>query len=586
MLEEPRKYHWWSFLRDVLFFCVRLALISGILATLRFYTAGYNLTLESLVLITCSEVNIWKENARRRRHYGSRSDIDIEKIGDTDLRSIECVGTVVGYREDSTTFRACLNSYRENYDNVMRVLVVGVDGNQDEDLSMIEVAEEIFGDGLVKIELPRTFGALAGDLIDQQCAESLLALSKKGMIPQEHPKTPIDYGKVLSGLILQASIILQEYDLQFPGSDRFHVICLNQPHNSKKEIMFTVFIFSLALCKSRNIPFIWSSDSDSWVFPSTIARAISGIADDQSFGGSCTQLEIHNHTAAFISYMAAATYWSEIHLTSGILSAFDAIDCIPGPCALFRREALEDILLEWYDQRIFGRRPTVNEDRHLTTRLLLNGWKISFSAQAIVATDAPATFTAYTMQQLRWSRATILESTYYPLVYIRHSPVLFLASMRRLAVPIVCMYAICDFLWTGSSSYFSSVRDIFCRIILCAAYTYVRHRGRISWFFIQLVAQPLWFILRAGFTIWSFPTIFDNSWGSFKTEDTIKFLSGSQLGTSVWLGLVHAAVCKYLAKSYMMQNEYCITIIGFLFKEGRISAASAVLETEKNDTRF
>lgn len=208
---------------------------------------------------------------------------------------------------------------------------------------------------MIKIELPRTFGALARDLINQQYGDSHPVLSGKGTAPIEPSKTSIDYGKVLRDLIKQASKILQEHDL--PGSGSFDSICLNQPHDSKKEIMFTVFIFSLALCKFRNIPFIWSSDSDSWVFPDTLTRAISGIADDQSFGGSCTQLEIHNHTAAFISYMAAATYWSEIHLTSGILSAFDAIDCIPGPCALFRREALEDILVEWYDQRIFGRRP-------------------------------------------------------------------------------------------------------------------------------------------------------------------------------------------------------------------------------------
>lgn len=190
-----------------------------------------------------------------------------------------------------------------------------------------------------------------------------------------------------------------------------------------------------------------------------------------------------------------------------------------------------------------------------------------------MATDAPVTFAAYTMQQLRWPRATILESTYYPSVYIRHSPVLFLASMRRLAVPIVCIYAVCDYLWNGSSAYFSPVQDIFCRIILCAMYTFMRHRGKLSWLFIQLIAQPLWFILRAGFTIWSFPTILDNSWGSFKATDStephkgriaIRLLSGSQFATSFWLGLVGAAVCKYIAKSYMMENEHYVTIMGFL----------------------
>ena len=103
----------------------------------------YSLTLESLVLITCSEVNIWKEWARRYRNNSPQSDPDIEKQADTHLRSTECVGSVVGYREDPGIYSNCLKSYVENCDYCMRVLVLGVDGNQAEDLSMIEVAEKV-----------------------------------------------------------------------------------------------------------------------------------------------------------------------------------------------------------------------------------------------------------------------------------------------------------------------------------------------------------------------------------------------------------------------------------------------------------
>lgn len=143
MIDNPGKPRGRTSFRDLLLFCVRLALISGILATLRIYTAGYSLTLESLILITCSEVNIWKEKVRQRRHRSGRSDFDIEKVGDANPKSIECVGAIVGYREDSVIFKNCLNSYRENHDNTMRALVIGIDGNQTEDLPMIEAAEEV-----------------------------------------------------------------------------------------------------------------------------------------------------------------------------------------------------------------------------------------------------------------------------------------------------------------------------------------------------------------------------------------------------------------------------------------------------------
>lgn len=232
---------------------------------------------------------------------------------------------------------------------------------------------------------------------------------------------------------------------------------------------------------------------------------------------------------------------------------------------------------------------TINEDRHLTTRLLLSGWKISFSAQAIVATDAPTTLAGYTRQQLRWSRATIMESLYYPLVYFRHSPVLFLASLRRLIVPIVCMCTVCNYLYNGGegSTDFVVVRDILFRILLCASYTVIRHKGKLTWFAIQLIAQPVWFILRAGYSLWSFVTVFDNNWGSFRnvgmlgsnaeSKKTVDFLSGSQLASSVWLGLVAAAMCKYVARAFLMQSEYYITMLGFI---GTSLAIASIYYTE------
>lgn len=182
--------------------------------------------------------------------------------------------------------------------------------------------------------------------------------------------SPEDYDEILENLVVIALDVLDEHGLQYQRSGKLDAICLSQPHCSKKEIMFTVFIFAMAICKSRRIPFIWSSDSDSWIFPETLARVISGIAEDDSFGGSCAQLEIHNGDSTLVAYLAAAAYWSEIHLMSGFLSAFDAIDCMPGPCALFRREALEEILLEWYDQCLFGQRPVCNPKQTLKAPLM------------------------------------------------------------------------------------------------------------------------------------------------------------------------------------------------------------------------
>ena len=162
---------------------------------------------------------------------------------------------------------------------------------------------------------------------------------------------------VLGFLITRASQILQENSLLYVPAGVLQPICLYQPHLSKKDIMFTTLIFALAFAGANNIDFIWSSDSDSWIYPDTLHQALGSMVSNESVAGSCTALRIHNHCASVVAKMVAATYSTDLALTSGMLGAFDAVDCQSGPCALFRKDPLRAILVAWYTQTFLGQRP-------------------------------------------------------------------------------------------------------------------------------------------------------------------------------------------------------------------------------------
>lgn len=105
------------------------------------YTYGFPLLIEGVLQIIFSEVNRRKQ-ARRYRQYEQQSQ-DVEELGEEASRRTECVGAVIGYREDPAIFRRCLESYRDDTSRAARVLVVGIDGNEAEDMQMIAMAEKV-----------------------------------------------------------------------------------------------------------------------------------------------------------------------------------------------------------------------------------------------------------------------------------------------------------------------------------------------------------------------------------------------------------------------------------------------------------
>jgi len=161
---------------------------------------------------------------------------------------------------------------------------------------------------------------------------------------------------ILDLLVSRATSILSDQGV-LDNLKRLKPICITQPHRCKKEILFTNMIFLLALAKAQDVSFIWSSDSDSWIYPGALEEAVGSIAIDEAIGGSSLALKVHNQDESYIAKLVAAHYSADLYLSRGQLSAFDVTDCQPGPSAVFRRYALEPILVPWYLQTFLGFRP-------------------------------------------------------------------------------------------------------------------------------------------------------------------------------------------------------------------------------------
>ena len=421
----------------------------------------------------------------------------------------------------------------------------------------------MFAGSITKIHIQEPFGPLAVRLSESYIDRKLIR-DHSFSVPKDLREESWKYAfKVLSE---KAANILRHHGvLNYPVSDKLQAVCLYQPHKCKKDIMFTNMVFSIVLGHANNVEFLWTSDSDTWVYPDTLYKTIGCMSTDPLIGGSCTALSIHNGDESFVAALGSAAYWTELAITRGQTGAVDTVDCQPGPCAAFRLISLEPVLLNWYTQTSIGIKTVVNEDRHLTTNLLLNGWKVTFNTQTLASTDTPTTLLRWLLQQIRWARATHIETFQYPQVYSIHGPILFVTAMRRFYGPLIIGIFTIRYVLTGYIIHAYSAQDLLGRIILCTVYNQSVARNTTNGIAFLILSQIFYQLPLPGIMFWSVVTVLEGGWGTRmrNQSETQKGRSAglenlwSTTAVVVWMGFVAAAFARYiacrLAPAFMVQ---------------------------------
>jgi hyaluronan synthase len=122
----------------------------------------------------------------------------------------------------------------------------------------------------------------------------------------------------------------------------------------KKAIMFTSFIFSIVISDYLGFEYLWSSDSDTIVFPDSLRRTVETVAGDPTAGGASSGLIVHNANDTIWTRLGSAVYWCELYLTRSTSASSGTSDCQSGPSTAFRVSALPGVLYNWYTQTVMG----------------------------------------------------------------------------------------------------------------------------------------------------------------------------------------------------------------------------------------
>lgn len=133
-------------------------------------------------------------------------------------------------------------------------------------------------------------------------------------------------------------------------------------------------------------------DADSYPASNCLKKMI-GFFNDELVGGVTVPVVARN-TNKFILKLQAIEY-KMIALTRKLLDYVDSIYVTPGPLAVYRKKALQDV--GGFDEE------NMTEDIEITWHLTHNGWKRRMSLATSVSSTAPDNFISWFRQRRRWN---------------------------------------------------------------------------------------------------------------------------------------------------------------------------------------
>lgn len=159
-------------------------------------------------------------------------------------------------------------------------------------------------------------------------------------------------------------------------------------------------------------PLVMCMDADSYLDPRALITAARHFTDP-SVGAVAGNVKVENR-GGMLTRLQALEYIEGLNMPRRAQGFIAAVNIVPGPVGLFRREALEEV--RGYDTDTFA------EDADLTLKILEIGWRVEYEDQSIAWTEAPDTWRDLTQQRYRWTRGILQAIRKRKGIYLRPVP--------------------------------------------------------------------------------------------------------------------------------------------------------------------
>ena len=391
---------------------------------------------------------------------------------------------VVGYREDPNYFRTCLESVlRLSYTNLQHIVVV-VDGNDKDDMYMADIAVEVFGDNVVRLNLE--------------------------FIPSDTEGGSLGLGHAIT---------------RMPP-----VYVVTQPHAGKREAMYTAYLIS----RDAGVEFFVNTDSDTILGTSAVDELVYMVLDE-SVSAVAGRLEIFNKTN-WLARLTAARYFMAFNVERASQGYHGVVGCISGPLGLYRVEAVRLVVEDWVHQTFMGKKCTFGDDRHMTNKLLSTGGKIMYTHRSVAETETPTIYSRFVAQQTRWSKSYWRELILQSKWATRHW-YLLMETVYGALFPVLIVVTILSTLFTRTWWSLLAIGAVTFTMPLLrcvVVFVFFEHRFEI---FLGVTYPIMYFTTLLPVKFVAFFTMDQTNWGTSSRKKIVKDY-GPVIPVVVWIAVV------------------------------------------------
>ncbi|KAI9257364.1 nucleotide-diphospho-sugar transferase [Phascolomyces articulosus] len=353
---------------------------------------------------------------------------------------------VVGYREEPMLFAQCLESIqRLEYPDPIKIVVV-VDGKDAQDHEMASIFEKTFPGNPVVV-LPYLLADKEGEeggiggLETKQHNEKDNRIAPLSPSPSQQQQQRSQQERPQSSASHSSSTLQIKDGIILPTDTR--AVCYLQPHRGKRHAMYTAFrVLMAAGCDA-----VMSTDSDTRFDPQALIELERALYWHPNIGASAGDVRIWNYKDGLLSFMSSLRYWMAFNIERAAQSFNRCVTCVSGPMGLYRTNVLAEILDDWIKQRFLGMECTYGDDRHLTNRVLMRGYRVVYTHYAYCETETPTQFLRWFKQQTRWSKSFYRELIWNAKSLHKHSPWMAAELFYQGVYPFVLLFSIFYILW-------------------------------------------------------------------------------------------------------------------------------------------
>ena len=144
-------------------------------------------------------------------------------------------------------------------------------------------------------------------------------------------------------------------------------------------------------------PFVVTMDGDSILSPNTLRDTMHHFLRPE-VAAVAGNVKVGNRVN-LLTRLQALEYVEGLNIPRRAQAAVRAVNIVPGPVGVFRRDVL--LQVGGYDSDTFA------EDTDLTLKLLSKGWRVVYEDRAVAWTEAPETFRDLMKQRYRWTRGIL-----------------------------------------------------------------------------------------------------------------------------------------------------------------------------------